>query len=83
MGEARGGAGPQPGHPIIQPSNHPLSLSQARLRRIYAPTVPANLASSHVLEKLNFQFEGCLRRHLKLRGRYQDLEFWGLLKGER
>lgn len=52
------------------------------LHRIFARTMPANVASSRLLMGLGFELEGYLRHHVKHRGRWQDIEVWGLLRHE-
>jgi ribosomal-protein-alanine N-acetyltransferase len=52
------------------------------LRRIYASCFINNPASRRVLEKLGFQYEGCLRQHINKWNEYRDLEYFGLLATE-
>jgi RimJ/RimL family protein N-acetyltransferase len=53
-----------------------------RLHRIHALTVVGNDASAELLRRLAFKSEGVLRHHFKQRGRWKDLETWGLLARE-
>ncbi len=52
------------------------------LQRVYARIEPSNRAARRILQKLGFNYEGCLRREKKLNGRWVDQECWGLLKSE-
>jgi RimJ/RimL family protein N-acetyltransferase len=50
------------------------------VNRIYATCLKRNIASARVLQKLGMAHEGTLRQHVYHRGRFQDLEEYGLLK---
>lgn len=52
------------------------------LRRIYARYLSRNLASGRVLEKIGMTREGCLPRHIKKSGTYEDVEVMGILRDE-
>ncbi len=52
------------------------------LRKLYARLDPANRAARKVVRRLGFRYEGCLRRHKRLNGRWVDQECWGLLREE-
>ena len=52
------------------------------LHRIYASHTVNNPASGEVLRKIGMKYEGRMREHLVKWGEYQDLEFYGMLKGE-
>lgn len=53
-----------------------------RLHRIHASHTAKNPASEEVLRKIGMKHEGRMREHLVKWGEYQDLEFYGMLKGE-
>ncbi len=53
-----------------------------KLNRIYAYHLKRNPASGRVMEKNGMQREGCLRQHMKRRGRFEDLEVRGILREE-
>ena len=53
-----------------------------RLQKVYAHVFTLNVASQRVLEKNGFRREGTLRRHFRVRGRYVDAYFFGLLREE-
>lgn len=52
------------------------------LHRVHARIDPANRPARKVLQKLGFHYEGCLRQHKRLNGRWVDQECWGILKSE-
>jgi len=52
------------------------------LKRIFATTLGRNGPSVRVLEKAGFSVEGCLRRHVKHWGQFEDLLYHGLLREE-
>ncbi|MBS1720773.1 MAG: GNAT family N-acetyltransferase [Armatimonadetes bacterium] len=41
-----------------------------------------NEASKRIALRLGFQFEGCLRQHMKRAGELHDLEVYGLLRSD-
>lgn len=51
-------------------------------RRLWARLDPSNRAFRKVLKRLDFRYEGCLRAHKRLNGRWVDQECWGLLRTE-
>lgn len=50
-----------------------------QLNRIMATVSPSNKISVHLLEKLGFMHEGCMREYKKVRGKYEDALVYGLL----
>ncbi|TFE66267.1 acetyltransferase [Methylacidiphilum sp. Yel] len=54
-----------------------------KLNKISAYCLAKNIASLRLIEKLGMKFEGCLRKHLKVRGIFEDLLVYGLLSEER
>jgi len=57
-------------------------FEQQNLNRIYARYMDNNPASGKVMKKINMQYEGTLRQHVKKWGVYYDLIHYGLLKSE-
>lgn len=57
-------------------------LSCGVLNRIQADTVPGNIASEKVLQKLGFREEGIRRQSGYWKGKYHDLKCFSLLKEE-
>jgi ribosomal-protein-alanine N-acetyltransferase len=53
--------------------------NELRLHRIAAEIEPENTASTHLLAKLGFEREACLRDYEFKNGRYNNLEIWALL----
>ena len=52
------------------------------LRRIEAEVDPRNIASAALLTRLGFAREGLLRKRWVTKGRAEDVEMYGLLRGE-
>ncbi|MCI0540484.1 MAG: GNAT family N-acetyltransferase [Verrucomicrobiales bacterium] len=52
------------------------------LNRIYAHHFSRNPASGRVLRKSGMSYEGCLRQHVRRWERFEDLECYGILRGE-
>lgn len=57
-------------------------FTRLQLQRIYACHFARNPASGRVMEKNGMAREGCLRRHLKRRDRFEDLVYYGILREE-
>ncbi|MBI2362306.1 MAG: GNAT family N-acetyltransferase, partial [Elusimicrobia bacterium] len=58
------------------------AFRRMELRRLWARLDPANRAFRHVLKKLGFRYEGCLRADKRLNGRWIDQECWGMLRSD-
>jgi RimJ/RimL family protein N-acetyltransferase len=56
------------------------AFSVLGLHRIEAGVLVDNQASVRVLEKLGFREEGTLRHYLHLKGRFEDVRWFGLLR---
>jgi [ribosomal protein S5]-alanine N-acetyltransferase len=52
------------------------------LTRIQARTFKDNIGSQKVLEKVGMTFEGTLRKSMFLKGKYQDINIYSILKEE-
>jgi len=50
------------------------------LNRIEARTFSNNIASQKVLEKVGMKYEGLLREHALVKGNYQDLKLYSILR---
>lgn len=50
------------------------------VNRIQAITVPANIASEKVLEKLGFEKEGLMRQYGYWKGQFHDMNLYSMLK---
>jgi [ribosomal protein S5]-alanine N-acetyltransferase len=55
------------------------AFATLRLNRLEAACLPGNVASSRVLTKAGFRLEGRARQFLKIDGRWQDHDLYGLL----
>ncbi len=52
------------------------------LHRIHAHYLTRNPASGRVMEKIGMKKEGLLREHVRKWGRYEDVQFYGILRSE-
>ncbi len=59
-----------------------LAFQECGPERMQARVIVGNVASSRVLEKLGFRYEGTLRAALLRRGRFEDVMFYSLLRSE-
>jgi len=58
------------------------AFTQLELHRMEAACIPSNKASRRVLEKAGFRHEGMACKYLKINGKWQDHETFGLLREE-
>lgn len=58
------------------------AFEELQLHRVHASHTANNPASGKVLRSVGMKYEGRMREHLVKWGEYQDLEFYGMLKGE-
>jgi ribosomal-protein-alanine N-acetyltransferase len=58
------------------------AFQEMGLNRVQAIVLPDNIGSIRVLEKAGMQREGLLRGYQYVRGEYQDVCMYGVLKGE-
>ncbi len=59
-----------------------LGFETLQLNRIEARCEIENVASERVMQKLGMQFEGVLRQHTQVMGKYRDLKLYSILKEE-
>lgn len=59
-----------------------LAFREFQPERMQARVIAENAASSRVLEKLNFRYEGTLRASLLRRGKFDDVMMYSLLRSE-
>ena len=57
-------------------------FEQLGLNRVYAAHYSRNPASGRIMQKIGMTYEGCLRQHVKKWGRFEDMEYYGILKSE-
>jgi ribosomal-protein-alanine N-acetyltransferase len=53
-----------------------------QLHRVQAACFPENPASARVLEKAGMSYEATLRQYMPIKGKYQDLQMYSLLRSE-
>ncbi len=58
------------------------AFNELKLVRVQAHVMVGNDVSAHILEKCGFKHEGCMRKRIKHRGRYQDLLLFAVLREE-
>lgn len=59
-----------------------LGFGQLGLNRIEARCMPQNVASARVMEKAGMSFEGVLREQMLVKGRFDDLKMYSILRRE-
>ena len=52
------------------------------LNRIHVAHMRRNPASGKVMQKIGMKHEGCSRQHIKKWGKFEDIESYGILRGE-
>jgi RimJ/RimL family protein N-acetyltransferase len=57
-------------------------FNQLKFHRIFATCDPSNIASAHVLEKIDMQLEGHLREHKLAKGNWRDSLLYAILDYE-
>jgi RimJ/RimL family protein N-acetyltransferase len=58
------------------------AFDELKVARLQLGTIPGNVASERVAEKVGFTREGILRSFLDQRGERRDVTMWSLLPGE-
>ena len=56
-------------------------FGELKLNRIWAPIMSKNKASSKVMEKIGLKYEGTLKQDILRWGNYEDVDVYGILKG--
>ena len=59
-----------------------IAFDEMGLERVYLNVLSDNLRAKRFYEKAGFKYEGCFRRHLKLRGEWRDWDWYAVLKEE-
>ena len=57
-------------------------FEELELHRVFATCVPLNVGSSHVMEKVGMTFEGRLREHRWVKGKWRDSLLYSVLDHE-
>ncbi|TVQ85058.1 MAG: N-acetyltransferase [Micavibrio sp.] len=58
------------------------AFDDLKLHKVIAATLPDNIASRRVLQKLGFTKEGMVRKHLKIAGQWRDHILYSLLDSD-
>ena len=57
-------------------------FEKTNLNRIYAFSFPENVGSYTVMEKVGMKYEGLIREYMYIKGKFQDLKLYSILKRE-
>ena len=59
-----------------------IAFRELDLERVYLNVLSDNMRAKRFYEKAGFHYEGCFRKHLKLRGEWRDWDWYSILKEE-
>ena len=59
-----------------------IAFCELDLERVYLNVLSDNMRAKRFYEKAGFHYEGCFRKHLKLRGEWRDWDWYSILKEE-
>lgn len=59
-----------------------IAFEELGLERVGLNVLSDNIRAKRMYEKAGFRYEGCFRKHLKLRGEWHNLEWYSVLKDE-
>jgi ribosomal-protein-alanine N-acetyltransferase len=57
-------------------------FEKMNLNRIQAMCIPENIGSYRVMEKVGMKYEGLIREYLYIKGKFQDLKLYSILRIE-
>ena len=57
-------------------------FEKMNLNRIYAFSFPENVGSYTVMEKVGMKYEGLIREYMYIKGKFQDLKLYSILRRE-
>jgi Acetyltransferases, including N-acetylases of ribosomal proteins len=57
-------------------------FERMNLNRIQAMCIPENIGSYRVMEKVGMKYEGLIREYMYIKGKFQDLKLYSILKRE-
>jgi ribosomal-protein-alanine N-acetyltransferase len=57
-------------------------FEKMNLNRIQAMCIPENIGSYRVMEKVGMKYEGLIREYMYIKGKFQDLKLYSILKRE-
>jgi len=57
-------------------------FEKMNLNRIQAMCIPENIGSYRVMEKVGMKYEGLIREYIYIKGKFQDLKLYSILKRE-
>ncbi len=59
-----------------------IAFEELGMERVYLNVISDNYRARRLYEKAGFRYEGCFRRHLRLRGEWHDWVWYSILKDE-
>lgn len=59
-----------------------IAFRELDLERVYLNVLSDNMRAKRFYEKAGFHYEGCFRKHLKLRGEWRNWDWYSILKEE-
>ena len=59
-----------------------IAFRELGLEKVYLNVISENVRAKRFYEKAGFRYEGCFRRHLFLRGKWYDWDWYSILKEE-
>ena len=57
-------------------------FEKMNLNRIQAMCIPENIGSYRVMEKVGMKYEGLIREYMYIKGKFQDLKLYSILRRE-
>lgn len=57
-------------------------FEKMNLNRIQAMCIPENIGSCRVMEKVGMKYEGLIREYMYIKGKFQDLKLYSILRRE-
>ena len=59
-----------------------IAFEEIGLERVYLNVLSDNIRAKCMYEKAGFRYEGCFRKHLKLRGEWHNWDWYSILREE-
>ncbi len=59
-----------------------IAFHELKLERVYLNVLADNIRAKRFYEKAGFRYEGCFHKHLKLRGKWQDWDWYAILRDD-
>lgn len=59
-----------------------IAFDELGLNRVYLNVLKENVRANNFYSKFGFKYEGCFKQHVNLRGKFFDLNWYGLMSSE-